>query len=241
MIRILLVQARDVGDPMLEHELDAFARQSGVPRDAFATFNLCEGRPTDVSLDAIDAIMIGGSGDYSLAAGGFPWHGEFLELMRTIARREVPTFASCFGFQALVQALGGEVVSDPDAAEVGSFEIHLTEDGIADPLFGSLPIPFVAQLGHNDSVRNIPSSLVRLARSERCQTHAIRLRSTNVVATQFHPELTMDDNITRYIRYLYVYNAGLDPEEAERLARSIHAPSPESNALLRRFVASVNR
>lgn len=234
--RILLIQARDTSDAMLGHELDCFARRCGLATDAFRSLNLCCDTADATALAEVDAVMIGGSGDYSLATGGFPWHHTFLELMREVARRDVPTFASCFGFQALVQALGGRVVKEPSAAEVGTFRITLSDAGQRDPLFGRLPGVFDAQLGHNDSVRDLPPELERLAYSDRCEVQAVRVRGTNVVATQFHPELTMEDNITRYVRYLHVYDAKLGPDEAQAMAAAIHRPSPLANALLSWFI-----
>jgi len=55
-----------------------------------------------------------------------------------------------------------------------------------------------------------------------------------VVATQFHPELTRDDNIMRYLRYQEIYGGVRDPEEDPILKRMSH--SEGATALLRRFV-----
>jgi len=226
---------------MLGHELECFAAGCGLDSEAFVSLNLCQDTLDDVDSSGVDAVMIGGSGDYSLATGGFPWHAPYLDFMRRLVRDDVPTFASCFGFQALVQALGGRVVKDPASAEVGTFRIHLSAAGRADPLLGGLPASFDAQLGHNDSVRDLPSDLERLAYSERCETQAVRVRGSRVLATQFHPELTMQDNITRYVRYLHVYDARLSAEEALQTARSIHAPSPEANSLLAAFLSDLTQ
>ena len=68
-----------------------------------------------------------------------------------------PAFASCWGFQALARALGGEVVTDLVRAEVGTFEIQLTAAGRSDPLFGPLGERFLAQLGHQDVVTRLPA------------------------------------------------------------------------------------
>jgi len=61
-----------------------------------------------------------------------------------------PMFASCFGFQMLVQALGGHIIPDPENAEVGAFELHLTHEALTDELFSVLPPVFMAQLGHKE-------------------------------------------------------------------------------------------
>lgn len=237
--RILLLQARDAGDPMLEHELQCFAEMCSLPTEAFRTLNLAsEAIAADV-LDGVDVVMVGGSGDYSLVKGGFDWHERYLEFVRDIVRRDFPTFASCFGFQALIQALGGQIVRDDDWAEVGTHEITLTEAGQNDPLFGTLPPVFDAQLGHNDSALTLPQELECLARSERCPVQAVRVRGRHIVATQFHPELDRENNGVRYMRYLHAYAPNLTDEQARIRAAELHRPSPHANALLRRFLDSL--
>ena len=236
--RILLVQARNVDDPMLRHELSCFAAQCGLELPTFETLNLCCDPVEHGRLGEVDAVMVGGSGEYSLAQGGFGWHDPFLDFLREVVRRDIPTFASCFGFQALVQALGGDVVSHPDQAEVGTFCVRLTDEGKRDPLFGALPAAFDAQLGHNDSVRNLPPDVIRLAVSDRCETQAVRVRGTRIVATQFHPELTMEDNLVRHKRYLALYST-TTCEEALAEAAALHRASEEANSLLRGFIAQL--
>lgn len=237
-MKILLIQARNAGDPMLDHELECFAERCELPVDAFRTLNL----PTDTwSPDSllldIDAVMIGGSGDYSLAAGGFEWHDRLLELVRQIVETRTPMFASCFGFQAIVQAYGGEIVKDPAAAEVGTFEIRLTEAGQAHLLFADAPPLFDAQLGHNDSATAaLPNNLINLACSERAPVQAIAVQGAPVIATQFHPELSMEANEVRYLRYLHAYNPEMSDERARLESARIHRPSPVAADLLRRFV-----
>lgn len=237
-MKILLLQARDGNDPMLRHELECFSERTGLDVDQFLTLNLAtQSWDDDHVLDRISAVMVGGSGDYSLATGGFYWHDHYLDLMRRVIRKKVPTFASCFGFQAIVQAFGGRILKDPLSSEVGTFEIMLTEEGAQEPLFATAAPAFEAQLGHNDSAApELPDNLVNLAFSERTAVQAISVKGAPVVATQFHPELSMDANIVRYMRYLHAYNPGLDDENAMRESERIHRPSPVANELLRRFL-----
>jgi GMP synthase (glutamine-hydrolysing) len=236
-LRILLLQARTPGDPILAHEFECFARAAGVEESAFTCLNMVETTPEPSMLDGHALVMVGGSGDYSVVKGGFEWHEPLLEMMRAVVEAKLPMFASCFGFQSLVQALGGELVSDPELAEIGTMEVTLTEAGERDPLFGDLPKMFHAQLGHNDSAHTLPDDLILLAGSARCPHQAVRHRSAPIVATQFHPELTDRDNITRYLRYLNAYKADeLTPDEAIALAESMHQPSPHANALVRQFL-----
>jgi GMP synthase (glutamine-hydrolysing) len=238
----LLLQARQAGDPMLDHELECFAARCELPRQAFEPFNMAVNSPTPELLDGPDAVMVGGAGEYSVVTGGFAWHEPMLELMRAIARRRMPMFSSCFGFQALVQAFGGRVETRPGMAEIGTHTVSLTDEGARDPIFGQHPESFAAQFGHNDSVVELPDEFVWLARSERCDYQAIRLGDAPIVATQFHPELCAQDNIERYISYLQNYEAGaLTADQASQKARQMHHESPHASRLLSEFIAHIGR
>ena len=61
-------------------------------------------------------MLIGGSGAYS-ATGEGKWLDRTLDLLRDLVEASQPTFASCWGFQAMARALGGHVVTDLQRAE----------------------------------------------------------------------------------------------------------------------------
>ncbi|QDG50305.1 type 1 glutamine amidotransferase [Persicimonas caeni] len=235
--KILLFQAREPGDPMLDHELRCFAERCELSPDAFVSVNMAEADLSSELLEGPDAVMVGGAGEYSVVEGGFDWHESMLELMRAVARKRMPMFASCFGFQALVQAFGGTVETVSHMSKLGTYEVTLTDAGRRDPIFGAHPDTFDAQFGHNDSATELPDELVLLARSERCPHQAVRFQDAPIVATQFHPELCAQDNIERYIAYLQNYEAAaISREQAEEKALQMHRPSPHASHLLREFV-----
>jgi GMP synthase (glutamine-hydrolysing) len=240
-MKILLLHARDPDDPSLTHEYECFVARSGEPADSFVQLNLTTHTPLGPELfDGVDCVMVGGSGAYSLTKGGADWFEPMLELMREIVARRVPLFASCFGFQALVVAMGGELRADPERAELGTYALTLTDAGRADPLFSELPDTFDVQLGHNDSVVSLPDGLVNLASTERCLYQSVRVPGAPIYATQFHPELTDKDNILRYMRYLEHYiRPGETIEDARHRAYSMHRPSPDANAMIRRFLSLI--
>lgn len=231
--RFVLLQARDPGDPMAQHEQTCFANALGVPEDRITLHDLLSSAPTEAVVDRHDAILVGGSGDYSVLEGHdfLPPFFEFLS--RVVIGQKVPTFASCFGFQALVLAGGGDVVHDESRAEVGTYELTVTEAGRTDPLFGALPKTFRAQLGHKDHAARLPAGMTNLASSESAPFQALRVDGLPVIATQFHPELTRAANTERYLRYWDAYGTG-DRDNDPVLARM--ADSPESTALLSRWV-----
>ena len=160
--------------------------------------------------------------------------------MRAVVGRRQPMFASCFGFQALVQALGGKLVKEIRHAELGTHEIRLTQAGALDPLMSQAGPTFWAQLGHNDSAVALPPQLECVADSSKCPVQAVRVKGAPIWATQFHPELTDLDNITRYLRYIKAYKSPEDSmDQARHKARAMHWPSPKSNALVGQFMGLV--
>lgn len=231
--RFRLLQARTSDDPVRHEERVAFADKLGVPVEALLPLDLLT-EPVSYSAvtRGVDAVLVGGSGRFSIYDDA-PWLRPFIHVLGELAARQFPTFASCFGFQGLVVALGGEVRADPQGAEVGSHTVQLTAEAASDPLFSRLPTRFVAQEGHKDRAMDLPSSAVWLARSERCPYQALRVGET-VYATQFHPELTGDENRQRFLRYFHEYESALGEEAAEALLQAFR-PSPDTPLLLRGF------
>ncbi len=219
---------------MAHHERVCFADALGVRPEDVAVHDLLSGVPTEADLRSLDVLLVGGSGDYGVLDDA-PFVGEFIDFLAdVVVPHEIPTFASCFGFQALVVAGGGEVIYDPLRAEVGTFDIHLTEAGAADPLLGPLAPRFPAQLGHKDRARRLPEDLVHLAGSERVPFQAVRVKDLPIVATQFHPELDEHGNRHRFEAYISAYQ-GSAAEEIDGVLDSLK-PTPDATALLPRFV-----
>ena len=185
---------------------------------------------------AHDALMIGGAGHFSVTDRDGPLVPSLESLLRHVVARRHPTFGSCFGFQLLVTALGGTVSPDPDGAEVGSFEVRLTEEGGRDELFRRLPSSFVAQMGHTDRAVAMPPGVPNLASSQRCAHQALRIPGAPIWATQFHPELDERANRDRYEAYIDRYDPGRRGDEASGYSSR---PSPEASSLLPSFLALV--
>lgn len=237
-LRVLLLQARDLDDPMRPEEIGSFAARTRLDPDQFHTHDLLSGPPRMRDILEHDALMIGGSGDYYVSRNDLPDQHGTLEILGEVADRGHPTFASCFGFQLLVEALDGEIQQDADAMEIGTVEIHLTDQGANDPLLGTLPPSFPAQAGRKDRAMRLSPQLLHLASSDLCPFHAVRVPDQPVWATQFHPELTGAENRARFLRYLDGYGAYLSPEQLEETLATFR-PSPEAEALLPRFLKLV--
>ena len=235
-LRFLLLQVRNADDPMREHEVESFARAFRCAPGRIRVFDLLSGVPSQRELDRADVVLLGGSGDYSVASGG-PWLPAALDTMRELHEFSKPTFASCWGFQAMARALGGEVVNNHEQAEVGTATLTLTPEGERDPVFGPLGSRFRVQIGHEDIVTKLPPGAVRLASSDRVENEAFRLEGAPIYCTQFHPELDRAGLIARIETYPeYLALTGHATLEEFALATP---ETPEAEAILRRFLRVV--
>jgi GMP synthase (glutamine-hydrolysing) len=164
-----------------------------------------------------------------------PW---ILLLERYLARAVasgLPTFGICFGHQLLGQALGGLVTKNPRGLEAGTVSLQVLAE---DPLLAELPPEFAVNMTHIDSVVSLPPGARVLARTEQ-DDHALVYFGEHAWGVQFHPE--MDAEITGY--YLAARsNAPEAQAPGVPLAAGVGgvggtSDTPESRALLRRFVA----
>lgn len=229
-MKIMVLQARYSDDPMLDHERECIVAATGLDRASFDWRNVVGGVPRLREVTAADALLIGGSGHFSVTDLSADFFGPLLNLLGEVAEVGHPTFGSCFGYQLLVSALGGRVEHDAECGEVGAYHVDLTDEGRADELFSSLPDRFVAQMGHLDRAVDLPAGVRNLVRSERCPYQALKVVGSPVWATQFHPELDQAANLHRYRAYIDRY----DPSGGEDGFRSL--PSPETSRLLPLFL-----
>lgn len=239
-MKILLLQARQQHDAALHEERDSFAQLAGLAIDRVIPYDLLRSTPTLAEIRRYDALMVGGSGDYYVSKGNLPGFTAVLDLLASVVAAGHPTFASCFGFQLMVEALGGKIIYDPASMEVGTYALTLTPEAQADELFSELPATFMAQLGHKDRAQTLPPTVINLASSELAPFQALRVPGKPIWATQFHPELTRATNLGRFKIYLDGYAATMEPE---LIAETLHRfqESPEANNLLASFVRLISK
>lgn len=231
MPRDILISLRDPDDPMARQELRCFQDTTGL---ALEIVHAAEKTLDDRILDDARSLFFGGSGAYSVL-DPHPWVRNMLDFLVMTVDRKVPAWASCFGFQGLALALGGEVNRDDARQELGSFPIDLTDAAKDDPLFGALPTTFHAQLGHHDHVDRLPSGVTLLATGRKIHNQAFKVDGAPFWATQFHPELNKATTTERW-NYYRVHYAG-DEATAEAIDR-VMAESPDTlevQTVMRRF------
>ncbi len=121
-------------------------------------------------------------------------------LIRELYSQKVSLIGICFGFQIMVDALGGSLAIEPKMSEGGIFDVFLTEKGAKEKIFAGMETPFKAVLGHKTSVVSLPKGVVRLAYSKKCPIQAAKFGKYSYGFT-FHPELIHKDIIERTSLY----------------------------------------
>lgn len=235
-VRYLLIQIRNVADPMRRQEIECFAWALDCDPQQIHAFDLLSGLPTPAVLHQFDVVLIGGAGEYSTTKDS-AWLDGVLDALREMAGQQVPVFGSCWGFQAIAKAHGGCVINDVTQAELGTIDITLTEHGKHDPVFGSRPGRFKVFMGHEDIVVRLPPNATLLASSEQVAHQAFRLIDSPCYATQFHPELYREPYMARVRAYpQYVSRIlGMSVQEFDERCLEI----PHNKELLTNFVREV--
>ncbi len=211
--RVLLLQVRD--EPRAEEqERLCFVEAAGLPPERLICRNLVrDPRLAWPWVREFDVVMVGGAGAHTVTED-YPFSDALRETLLRLVGEGRPLFASCYGHHALVDAMGGVVVTDRTTGEVGTFEVELTQAGRSDPLFAGLPARFSVQLGHHDRVDRLPAELVELAASKRCPFQALRASGLPIYSTQFHSEMTVEHMVARLLWYRDGYlDERMTPEE----------------------------
>jgi len=107
------------------------------------------------------------------------------EVLGEVIESGKPCLGVCCGGQMLARRLGGDVVRSPEK-EVGGYEVRLTEEGRADPLFRGFPGEFPVFHWHSDMFQVPPGGRL-LAEGDPCPVQAFS--HGNVRGVIFHLEI----------------------------------------------------
>jgi len=134
----------------------------------------------------------------------------------------IPVLGICYGMQAMVQALGGEV-EGADAGEFGRAELTLRNDG--GRLLGGMPEVQSCWMSHRDTVFAPPEGFVALASSPGSPVAACEAPDRGLYGIQFHPEVVHTpygtEILTRFLREIAGCERQWSPESviAEQIDR----------------------
>lgn len=233
-LNILLLQIREDDITRLE-EFDQFVRYSHLQPQQFTILNVFENPEFEPTcLEGHDALFVGGSSDASVIQPDlYPFVESSKRLMTHCLEQSIPVFASCFGFQVAVEALGGSVIVDKANMEIGTYPMSLTEAAREDVLFHDVTTEFWAVCGHKERALSMPQEAILLAASELCPYHAFKIADRPFYGFQFHPELDAKDLAARITRYhnRYLDDSAMLPDILENLQETTIA-----NQLIKKFV-----
>lgn len=229
-------------DQAADDEYEAMLRFGGLSPAQLRRVRLEAGPMPPIDLDEVSGVVVGGSPfttsdpPEKKTAVQVRVEAELAALVREAIDRDTPFLGACYGVGTLGVVAGG-VVDGTYAEPVGAVPVSLTEDGRADPVFGSLPEVFDAFVGHKEALRVPPPGAVVLATSPACPVQAFRLRR-NLYATQFHPELDVPGIVTRID--VYRHAGYFAPDEVEALTAEVsraqvHAPPLVLRAFVERY------
>ena len=235
-LKTLLLQIRD-SPQVREEELQSFATLSGLARSQIDVLNVFDTPDFPATAaDGYDALWVGGASEANvLKPDEFTFIDPCLRLIRHCADTGLPVFASCFGFQLAVLALGGEILNKDADFEMGSLPILLTPHAKTDPLFSDIENEFLAISVHRQYAAALPENCQLLAYTDQCM-HSFRVEGRDFWAFQFHPEVDRDTLVERLTFYKAHYTDG--DGQLDRVLSSARE-TPVANALPRLFVERV--
>lgn len=235
-LKLLLLQIRDETLVRIE-EHQSFCTYAGLQPHQIDTHNVFDTPEFGAEiLEGYDALIVGGASEASvMEPKRYPFVLDCIGLLRECVRRDFPVFASCFGFQLAVLALGGEIIRDEKDFEMGSIPISLTENAANDLLLHDAPNGFYAVAVHRERSIACPPGAIALAYTDKC-SHAFQVREKRFWAFQFHPEVDRQTLIERLTIFKDKYTEGAD--HLRGVLESARE-TPYSNNLVSHFVDRV--
>jgi len=123
----------------------------------------------------------------------------------------VPVFGICYGFQAMTQALDGEVART-GGSEFGRTSLQVVEPGV---LLRGLPAAQQVWMSHGDAVTVAPPGFTVTAGSTGAPIAAFEDVSRGLAGVQFHPEVLHTEHGQEILRHFLYDIAGCRPSWTE--------------------------
>jgi len=124
---------------------------------------------------------------------------------------KVPVFGICYGFQAMTQALDGEV-AQTGGSEFGRTSLHVSAPGV---LLRGLPATQQVWMSHGDAVTVAPPGFTVTAGTPGAPIAAFEDVSRGLAGVQFHPEVMHTEHGQAMLRHFLYDIAGCRPSWTE--------------------------
>jgi GMP synthase (glutamine-hydrolysing) len=123
----------------------------------------------------------------------------------------IPVFGICYGFQAMAQALGGEV-AHTGGSEFGRTTLSVSAPGV---LLRTLPTSQQVWMSHGDAVTQAPAGFAVTASSAGAPVAAFEDAARGLAGVQFHPEVLHSEYGQDILRHFLYDIAGCRPTWTE--------------------------
>ncbi len=152
----------------------------------------CEIHPWDISDEVVRAFDASGiilsGGPESVIVDGAP------RIPDAVFAQRVPLLGICYGMQAMVHQLGGEVRAQASHSEFGYASVQMVStadlfDGLSDRVENEQPLLDV-WMSHGDRVEALPEGFELIGTSANAPMAIMADSATHRYGIQFHPEVT---------------------------------------------------
>ncbi|WP_420807793.1 glutamine-hydrolyzing GMP synthase [Antribacter gilvus] len=120
----------------------------------------------------------------------------------------VPVLGICYGFQAMAQALGGDV-AQTGLREYGGTEVEVCAAGV---LLAGTPDHQTTWMSHGDAVHRAPDGFEVLATSSGSPVAAFEDKGRRLFGVQWHPEVKHSAHGQTVLEHFLYEGAGLAPD-----------------------------
>lgn len=235
----LILQLRPE-DEASDNEFSAFLKYGGLSEKEVHRIRMEKEGIPNIDLENYSGVILGGGpsnvSDKAEVKKDYEkrFENDLDNLLTQVFKNDIPFLGVCYGIGAVNKFKGGIVSKEKYSEPVGTVEIELTENSIADDLLKELPKKFMAYCGHKEACQTLPEDAKLMAKSKDCPFQMIKFKN-NIYAMQFHTELDEEGILLRievYKNYGY-----FSPEDAKILikkAKEYKVTVP--NKILNRFV-----
>jgi GMP synthase (glutamine-hydrolysing) len=172
-------------------------RQAGVYSEIIGSHLAWE----SISKNRPNAIILSG-GPSSVYESGAPL------LDKRIVESGIPIFGICYGFQAMANALGGEVAKT-GRSEFGRTPFTATQSRLFSSINGEFKREFNVWMSHGDSVKKAPPGFIVTGSTSETAISAFENESALLAGVQFHPEVLHTENGQEILRRWLIEIVGL--------------------------------
>jgi len=227
--KALLIQIRD-DKKIAAQEYKSFLRLAKKAGVSLSKVNACyQNLPLANLLKKYDAFLIGGS-EFSVERM-FPKKAKVNTLIQKVIKDQKPFLGICFGFQLLIEVMGGKIIKTEKTKEFGTVSIAFVKK--QEKILNNLPHKLIVQQAHYWGCFKNPKNTELLSVGKNSLIQGIKVKNAMAYGFQFHPELTRKDMIDRMKLYNQKNNSSykFSTEDMKKIKQSVLSEQVITNFL----------